>query len=174
MLVVALVVQGLVTPDIIVTSARPLATAVAPRVAVVRPPVAPVHRSRCCSLRLQTEDDEGSDGDSERPRRSAVLLRRVSDVLFLLTTIAIQAIGAASVVGRPAVWIPRPVGPASQNSSAHRTRLEAALSLICHWRGSQEGELVEASGATCVGPLSSHVGIRLNCSGYRLHLRQTT
>ena len=168
MLAVALVVQGLVTPAIVVTTARPLATAVAPRVAVVRPPIAPVHQTRCRSVRLQTEDDEGSDGDSERPRRSAVLLRRVSDVLFLLTTIAIQAIGAASVVGRPAVWIPRPVGPASQNSSAHRTRLAAALSLACHWRGLQEGELVEASGATCVGPLSSHVGIRLKCWGYRL------
>ena len=47
-------------------------------------------------------DDEASGGDSEPPRRSAVLLRRLNDVLFLLFTIAIQAIGAASVIGRPA------------------------------------------------------------------------
>ena len=105
MLAVALVVQGLVTPAI-VTTATPLATAIALRVAVAKPPLAPVHRSvhrsRCRSVRLQTEDDEASDGDSESPRRSAVLFRRLSDVLFLLTSIAIQAIGAASVVGWPA------------------------------------------------------------------------
>jgi hypothetical protein len=105
MLAVALVVQGLVTPAI-VTTATPLATAIALRVAVAKPPLAPVHRSvhrsRCRSVRLQTEDDEASDGDSESPRRSAVLFRRLSDVLFLLTSIAIQAIGAASVVGGPA------------------------------------------------------------------------
>ena len=92
------VAQGLVTPAFVVT-ARPLATAVAPRVAVVRPPLAPLHRSRCGSVRLQ-EDDEASGGDSEPPRRSAVLLRRLNDVLFLLFTIAIQIIGAASVIGR--------------------------------------------------------------------------
>ena len=92
----ALVVQGLIPPATVAT-ARPLATSVAPRVAVVRPPLAPVHRSRCGSVHLQ-EDDE----DSEPPRRSAVLLRRLNDVLFLLFTIAIQAIGAASVIGRPA------------------------------------------------------------------------
>jgi hypothetical protein len=101
MLAVALVVQGLVTPAATVVTARPLPTATAPRVAVVRPPLAPAHRSRC-SVRLQTEDDEASGGDSEPPRRSAVLLRRLNDALFLLVTIAIQAIGAASVIGRPA------------------------------------------------------------------------
>ena len=57
---VALVVQGLIPPATAVT-ARPLATAVAPRVAVVRPPLAPAHRSRCGSVRLQAEDDEASD-----------------------------------------------------------------------------------------------------------------
>ena len=96
MLAVALVVQGLIPPATVVT-ARPLATA-----AVVSLPLAPVHRSRCGSVRLQAEDDEASGGDSEPPRRSAVLLRRLNDVLFLLFTIAIQAIGAASVIGRPA------------------------------------------------------------------------
>ena len=101
MLAVALVVQGLIPPATVVMS-RPLATAVAPRVAVARPPIAPVHRFRCGSVRLQAEDDEASGGDSEPPRRSAVLLRRLNDVLFLLFTIAIQAIGAASVIGRPA------------------------------------------------------------------------
>ena len=101
MLAVGLVVQGLVTSATVVT-ARPLATATALRVAVVRPPLVPVHRSRCGSARLQTEDDEASGGDSEPPRRSAVLLRRLNDALFLLFTIAIQAIGAASVIGRPA------------------------------------------------------------------------
>ena len=109
MLAVALV-QGLIPPAIVVT-ARPLATAVAPRAAVARPPLAPVHRSRCGSVRLQTEDDEASGGDSEPPRRSAVLLRRLNDVLFLLFTIAIQAIGAASVIGRPARCKARPVRP---------------------------------------------------------------
>ena len=98
MLAVALV-QGLIPPATVVMS-RPLATAVAPRVAVVRPPLAPAHRSCCGSVRLQAEDDEASGGDSEPPRRSAVLLRRLNDVLFLLFTIAIQAIGAASVIGR--------------------------------------------------------------------------
>ena len=53
-------------------------------------------------MRLQNRDDEASGSDSEPPRRSAVLLRRLNDVLFLLFTIAIQAIGAASVIGRPA------------------------------------------------------------------------
>ena len=101
MLAVGLVAQGLIPPATVVT-ASPLATAIAPRVAVVRPPPAPVRRSRCSSVRLQTEDDEASGGDSEPPRRSAVLLRRLNDVLFLLFTIAIQAIGAASVIGRPA------------------------------------------------------------------------
>ena len=105
-----LVVQGLVTPAMVAT-ARPLATAVAPRATVAR--LAPVHRSlhrsRCRTVRLQTEDDEASDGGSESPRRSAVLFRRLSDVLFLLTTIAIQAIGAASVIGGPARWKARPV-----------------------------------------------------------------
>ena len=99
MLAVALVVQGLIPPATVVMS-RPLATAVAPRVAVARPPIAPVHRFRCGSVRLQAEDDEASGGDSEPPRRSAVLLRRLNDVLFLIFTIAIQAIGAASVIGR--------------------------------------------------------------------------
>ena len=101
MLAAALVVHGLMPPATVVT-ARPLATTVAPRVAVARPPPAPVHRSRFGSVRLQAEDDEASGGDSEPPRRSAVLLRRLNDVLFLLFTIAIQAIGAASVIGRPA------------------------------------------------------------------------
>ena len=108
MLAVGLVAQGLIPPATVVT-ARPLATAVAPRVAVARPPLAPVHRSRC--VRLQAEDDEASGGDSEPPRRSAVLLRRLNDVLFLLFTIAIQAIGAASVIGRPARCKARPVRP---------------------------------------------------------------
>ena len=107
---VALVVQGLIPPATVVT-ARPLATSVAPRLAVARPPPAPVHRSRCGSVRLQTEDDEASGCDSEPPRRSAVLLRRLNDVLFLLFTIAIQAIGAASVIGRPARCKARPVRP---------------------------------------------------------------
>ena len=125
MLAVALVVHGLVTPAI-VTTARPLANVAAPRVAAVRTVALapPVHRSRCRSVRLQAEedDDDASDGDSEGPRRSAVLFRRVSDVLFLLTTIAIQAIGAASVIGGPARWNARPVGPASQSISAHWPR----------------------------------------------------
>ena len=71
------------------------ATAVAPR--LVTPPRAAVQRARCW-VRLN-EDGDGAGDDAEEPRRSAVLYQRVSDVLFLLSTLAIQAIGAASLVG---------------------------------------------------------------------------
>ena len=54
---------------------------------------------------------------------------------------------------------------ASQNISAHRLRLEAGLSLVWRWRGLQQGEVGDASGAADF-PCRA-LGIQLNFSGNR-------